>query len=132
MFVSVLLTRRAGDVGHVVVQRVNIPVQLKGLMARHPTSRYRGQPFSPSQASTHFDIKLCKHCLCPEPRTSTLMFQRHKLEKEVGEDTMKQSAEGRALASRFGRIHGLSSTLNLVFLGAVHVHMWYLAYSLVL
>lgn len=49
------------------------------------------------------------------PMTSKTMFQRHKLEKQEGKSYNEPgvSAEMRALNSKFSRLHGISSLLNL-------------------
>ena len=60
------------------------------------------------------------------------MYDRHKLEKAVDKDTASQDSlkakpEYKRLSKRFGMLHGLSSTANLITVGAAHVHLWYLA-----
>lgn len=75
-------------------------------------------------------------CGRAEPATTAAMNDRHKLEKAVDKDTASQDAlkarpEYKRLSKRFGMLHGLSSTANLVTVGAAHVHLWYLAATMI-
>jgi len=58
------------------------------------------------------------------PVTTTIMFQRHKLEKAEGKSYNEPgvSAEMKALSSKFGRLHGLSSLANLFAVVALAFH----------
>ena len=71
-------------------------------------------------------------CGRAEPATTAAMYDRHKLEKAVdkgtaSQDALKAKPEYKRLSKRFGMLHGLSSTANLITVGAAHVHLWYLA-----
>lgn len=64
------------------------------------------------------------------------MFEKHKLERAAGSDatvsnSQSPSAELKKLGRKFGKLHGVSSLLNLVTLGAAYVHLWNLAAVLV-
>ncbi|KAK9899493.1 hypothetical protein P389DRAFT_191814 [Cystobasidium minutum MCA 4210] len=63
------------------------------------------------------------------PWTSKLMFQRHRLEKQEGKSYSDPTAseELKALTSKFGMAHGVSSILNMVYLGAIVYHTAWLA-----
>jgi NAD/NADP transhydrogenase beta subunit len=68
-----------------------------------------------------------------EPATTATMFKRHVLENDHGEAdqaALKQKPEYKQISKKFGMLHGLSSLANLIGLGAVHVHLWYLASKL--
>ncbi|KAH7914472.1 hypothetical protein BJ138DRAFT_1143814 [Hygrophoropsis aurantiaca] len=61
------------------------------------------------------------------PLTSKTMFKRHKLEKEEGKSYHEPnvSAEMKALNSRFGMLHGISSVANLGAVIALGFHgLW--------
>ncbi|EIE18790.1 hypothetical protein COCSUDRAFT_60092 [Coccomyxa subellipsoidea C-169] len=62
-----------------------------------------------------------------EPVATNLMFERYNLENAPGE---KDSAKIKQLYKQFGKFHGISSLLNLVALGAVISHGWWLASKL--
>ena len=53
-----------------------------------------------------------------EPTSTSVMLSRHKLEDEGNVD----SAEFKALKSKFGKLHGMSSLANLVALAATGYH----------
>jgi hypothetical protein len=59
------------------------------------------------------------------PKTSSVMFERHKLEKEAQSDT--RDAKLKAVNSKFGMLHGISSLVNLTVVGALILHGIYLA-----
>jgi hypothetical protein len=52
------------------------------------------------------------------------MFKRYELENQEG---AKDAERIKALRSEFGKLHGLSSTLNLVALAAAVSHGWWMA-----
>lgn len=87
----------------------------------------------PIEDSLHRLLTRAKSNLCcAEPATTAAMYDRHKLEKTVEKDTASQDAlkskpEYKRLSKRFGMLHGLSSSANLLTVGAAHVHLWYLA-----
>lgn len=65
-----------------------------------------------------------------EPLTSSVMMQRHKLEREPPKESstnVKDTKEYKALSRKFGMYHGLSSTSNLVFLVCIHLHAWHMS-----
>ncbi|BDA49679.1 probable transmembrane protein 205 at C-terminar half [Coccomyxa sp. Obi] len=64
-----------------------------------------------------------------EPVATNLMFERYNLENVQGE---KDAAKIKQLYKQFGKFHGISSLLNLVALGAVVGHGWWLASRLTL
>ena len=60
-----------------------------------------------------------------------MMFERHRLEKDGGDDdAVKRTPAHRALSKKFGVLHGLSSLANLAALVAVHVYAWHLSASI--
>ncbi|KAK9904742.1 hypothetical protein WJX75_001688 [Coccomyxa subellipsoidea] len=62
-----------------------------------------------------------------EPMATNLMFERYNLENVPGD---KDAAKIKQLYKQFGKFHGISSLLNLVALGAVVSHGWWLASKL--
>ena len=52
------------------------------------------------------------------------MFKRYELENQEG---AKDAERIKALRSEFGKLHGLSSTLNRVALAAAVSHGWWMA-----
>lgn len=56
-----------------------------------------------------------------EPKTTAVMRERHKAEREEKPDDVKR------LSKRFGMLHGLSSLANLIGLGLAHCHLWHVA-----
>jgi hypothetical protein len=63
-----------------------------------------------------------------EPCSTAVMLQRYELENR-GE---AKGAHYEALAARFGKLHGVSSLLNLGALVAVFAYAWRLARSITL
>ncbi len=59
-----------------------------------------------------------------EPVATNLMFERYNLENVQGD---KDATKIKQLYKQFGKFHGISSLLNLVALGAVVAHGWWLA-----
>lgn len=70
-----------------------------------------------------------------EPKTTKIMFKRHALERELGAgheigSLKPESAKARAdprlkeISKQFGKLHGLSTTVNLIALccGTYHVY----------
>ncbi|KAG1801371.1 uncharacterized protein HD556DRAFT_870962 [Suillus plorans] len=67
------------------------------------------------------------------PMTSRTMFQRHKLEKEEGKNYNEPgvSAQMKALNTKFGMLHGMSSLANLGAVIALTFHgLWIGSYGL--
>lgn len=73
-----------------------------------------------------------------EPATTSVMKQRHVFEKQHSgtaggpssaemKELKAQHPQYKALCSRFGAYHGLSSLANLVTLAACLTHVWYLS-----
>jgi hypothetical protein len=60
------------------------------------------------------------------PKTSSIMFERHRLEKEEGIDAYKEkdkaSPKMKQLSKTFAQLHGISSILNLASYGALLLH----------
>ncbi|KAK9839671.1 hypothetical protein WJX81_004765 [Elliptochloris bilobata] len=63
-----------------------------------------------------------------EPKATESMLKRYQLEN----DDAKDAERIKALRSEFGKLHGLSSTLNLAALVAAVSHGWWLASRMVL
>lgn len=61
--------------------------------------------------------------LVVEPGATKIMLERYKLENSPNRD----AAEIKRLYKQFGKLHGLSSTLNLGSLVAAFVHGWWLS-----
>ena len=59
-----------------------------------------------------------------EPKATESMFKRYELENQEG---AKDAERIKALRSEFGKLHGLSSMLNLAALVAAVSHGWWLA-----
>ena len=61
--------------------------------------------------------------LAIEPKSTSIMFSRYKLEKQGKTDTDQY----KSLARSFGKMHGISSLTNLVSLISAFGVMWELA-----
>lgn len=66
-----------------------------------------------------------------EPKTSEVMFQRHRVEDQHPgasmQDLKSTVPEYKKLSAQFGMLHGMSSLVNLVALSATMLHLWYLS-----
>ncbi|KAL6056173.1 hypothetical protein QOT17_016292 [Balamuthia mandrillaris] len=60
------------------------------------------------------------------PKASSVMFQRHKLEKDSIPEAAKE-VQLKQLNKTFGMLHGVSSLLNLVTMIAAFIHVLYLS-----
>ncbi|KAF8323885.1 hypothetical protein DL93DRAFT_2092550 [Clavulina sp. PMI_390] len=68
-----------------------------------------------------------------EPRTTEIMFERHRLEDKEGKAYTAPgvSSEMKALTQQFGAMHGLSSMFNLVAFLAITFHaLWVATFGL--
>ncbi|KAL6056615.1 Transmembrane protein 205 [Balamuthia mandrillaris] len=60
------------------------------------------------------------------PKASSVMFQRHKVEKDSIPEAAKE-VQLKQLNKTFGMLHGVSSLLNLVTMIAAFIHVLYLS-----
>eukprot|EP00897_Mesotaenium_endlicherianum_P001403 jgi/Mesen1/1290/ME000013S00784 len=77
-----------------------------------------------------------------EPLTTKIMLERHKIERQEGigqeigssknKEVAKRNKDLAAMNKKFGKVHGISSLVNLASVGGLVAHMWYLACHLLL
>jgi len=77
-----------------------------------------------------------------QPLTVKVMKERHRIEKEENVGTeigwsknleaAKKNPELAAINKKFGMVHGFSSLANLLFVGCLAFHSWYLASRMLL
>ena len=85
---------------------------------------------------------ICLNLIYFEPKTTATMFKRHLIEKKIGTghevgalrptdpkiiEEYNKNEELKQINKKFGMLHGLSTTMNLIALCLGVAHIWWLA-----